>query len=319
MRARTVGLITAAALAAGGCAGASSSGGSSAGGGGAEAGPATHSAKALDTFSASGSAAGVPAARSVGSAAQSVNATVTKLELPKQRSTIIKTGRLSLRLSGSAFAGAVPAVDAIASHYGGYTLSTESSGTKHRSATIVLRVPAAFFDRAMHDLRGVGHGTVLADIRSGQDVGQEFVDLVARARNLRAQSRALVRLMDRAVSVQDTIRVQNELFQVQGQLEQIEGRLRYLHDQADMSTITVSLTQQGTAQHHHHSPPTAIGSAIRRGWDLAVGVVSAVIVAAGVIIPVALLVGAALLIGLRLAPSVRRWVAHLRRPAQDAA
>lgn len=315
MRARTVGLITAAALAAGGCAGASSSGGSSAGGGGAEAAPATHSAKALETLSP-GTATG-SSTRSVG--VQDANVTVTKLELPKQRSTIIKTGRLSLRLSGPAFAGVVPAVDAIATTYGGYTLSTESSGTKHRSATIVLRVPAAFFDRAMNDLRGVGHGTVLADIRSGQDVGQEFVDLGARARNLRAQSRALVRLMDRAVSVQDTIRVQNELFQVQGQLEEIEGRLRYLHDQADMSTITVSLTQQGTAHHHHHSPPTAIGSAIRRGWDLAVGVVSAVIVAAGVIIPVALLVGAALLIGLRLAPSIRRWVAHLRRPAQDAA
>lgn len=313
MRARTVGLITAAALAAGGCAGASSSGGSSAGGGGVEAAPApVHSAKALGALSSSGGA-------TTRSLAQDANVTVSTPELPKQRSTIIKTGRLSLRLSGSAIAGAVPAVDAIASQYGGYTLSTESSGTKHRSATIVLRVPAAFFDRAMNDLRGVGHGTVLADIRSGQDVGQEFVDLGARARNLRAQSRALVRLMDRAVSVQDTIRVQNELFQVQGQLEEIEGRLRYLHDQADMSTITVSLTQQGTAHHHHHSPPTAIGSAIRRGWDLAVGVVSAVIVAAGVIIPVALLVGAALLIGLRLAPSVRRWVAHLRGPAQDAA
>lgn len=314
MRGRTVGLITAAALAAGGCASASSSGSSAGGGGAVKAGPAPEqSAKQLGVLSGTASA---PSTHSAG--AQDVNVAVTKLELPRQRSTIIKTGRLSLRLSGSAIAGAVPAVDAIASRYGGYTLSTESSGTKHRSATIVLRVPAAFFDRAMNDLRGVGHGTVLADIRSGEDVGQEFVDLGARARNLRAQSRALVRLMGKAVSVQDTIRVQNELFQVQGQLEEIQGRLRYLHDQADMSTITVALTQEGAA-HHHHSPPTALGSAVRRGWDLAVGVVSAVIVAAGVIIPVALLVGAALLIGLRLAPALRRWLAHLRRPAEDTA
>ncbi|HET6848584.1 MAG TPA: DUF4349 domain-containing protein [Gaiellales bacterium] len=317
MRGRTVGLITAAALAAGGCASASSSGSSAGGGGAVKAGPApVQSSKALGILAPSGTAS-APTAPSAGGA-QDANVTVTKIELPRQRSTIIKTGRLSLRLSGSAIAGAVPAVDAIASRYGGYTLSTESSGTKHRSATIVLRVPAAFFDRAMNDLRGVGHGTVLADIRSGEDVGQEFVDLGARARNLRAQSRALVRLMGKAVSVQDTIRVQNELFQVQGQLEEIQGRLRYLHDQADMSTITVALTQEGAA-HHHHSPPTALGSAVRRGWDLAVGVVSAVIVAAGVIIPVALLVGAALLIGLRLAPALRRWLAHLRRPAEDTA
>ena len=49
------------------------------------------------------------------------------------------------------------------------------------------------------------------------------------------------------ISVTDTIRVENELSQVQGQIEQIAGRLRYLHDQADMSTITVSLKQAGAA------------------------------------------------------------------------
>jgi hypothetical protein len=308
MRARTIGLITAAALAAAtaACGGGSSSGSAPAGGG------AMNDAKAPVTAKAFG------AAESNG-VQQDASVKVTRVQLPKQRSTIIKTGRLSLRLSGSAITGAVPEVDAVASRYGGYTLSTQSSGTKHRSATIVLRVPASLFDRAMNDLRGIGHGTVLADVRTGEDVGQEFVDLGARARNLRAQSRALVRLMDKAVSVADTIRVQNELFQVQGQLEQIDGRLRYLHDQADMSTITVSLTQEGTAHHNHHEPPTALGSAIRRGWDLAVGVVSAVIVAAGVVIPVALLVGVALLIGLRMAPAVRRWLASLRRQAHDAA
>lgn len=317
MRARTIGLISAVALAAAttGCAGAGSSG-ASAGGGGAVRDAQAPAVSKTASGVAAGGAIGAP---SHTGAAQDANLTVSKLELPKQRSTIIKTGRLSLRLSGSAIAAAVPAVDSIATQYGGYTLTTESSGTRHRSATIVLRVPAAFFDKAMNNLRSVGHGTVLADVRSGQDVGQEFVDLGARARNLRAQSKALVRLMDRAVSVADTIRVQNELFQVQGQLEQIEGRLRYLHDQADMSTITVSLTQKGAAHHHHHGSPTAIGSALRRGWNLAVGVVSAVIVAAGVIIPVALLLALAVIAGLRVAPALRRWLAHLRRPAQDAA
>jgi hypothetical protein len=318
MRARTIGLIFAAALAAAGCSGAAGSGSSAGGGGGVKEPNVPATSKALDTYSAAGGSRSAAAAAPDG-VQQDANVTITRVELPKQRSTIIKTGKLSLRLSGSAITGAVPAVDAIASRYGGYTLSTESTGTKHRSATFVLRVPAAYFDRAMNDLRGVGDGTVLADVRTGEDVGQEFVDLGARARNLRAQSRALVRLMDKAVSVADTIRVQNQLFQVQGQLEELEGRLRYLHDQADMSTITVSLTQTGVVHHHHPGSPTALGSAVRRGWDLAVAVVSGVIVAAGVIIPVALLIGAALLIGLLLAPTIRRWLAAARRQAQDTA
>ena len=323
MRAGTIGTICAFVLATAGvagCGGGSSSGSAGNGGGGSAAG----GSRVADTSkSAAGDAVyGALGEPGSGSAVREQDASIvlTKLKLPKARSTIIKTGRLSLRLSGKAIADAVPAVDAIASQYGGYTLSTDTAGTKRRRATIVLRVPAAFFDRAMNKLRGVGHGTVLADVRTGDDVGQEFVDLGARARNLKAQSKALLRLMDKAVTVSDTIRVQNQLFDVQGQLEQLEGRLRYLHDQADMSTITVSLSQTGAAHtRHHHSPPTAIGSALRRGWHLTVGVVTAVIVAAGVVIPVAVLAALALIAGLRLAPSIRRLLERLRKPAPDTA
>src|SRR5689334_9250946 len=123
MRARTIGLISAAALAAAGCSGAASAGSSAGGGGGIKEPNAPATSKVL------GAAAG---SRSAGFAAhngvqQDANVNVTKVVLPKQRSTIIKTGKLSLRLSGSAITGAVPAVDAIASRYGGYTLSTEST------------------------------------------------------------------------------------------------------------------------------------------------------------------------------------------------
>ena len=141
---------------------------------------------------------------------------------------------------------------------------------------------------------------------SGEDVGQQLVDLSARARNLRAQSRALIRLMNQAVTVSDTIKIQNELFDIQGQIEELDGRLRYLHDQADMSTITMLLAQPAAAHHHHRTSRRAIGSALRRSWQRATDVVTAVIVGAGVVIPVALLALVALLAGRWLLPAVRR-------------
>jgi hypothetical protein len=144
---------------------------------------------------------------------------------------------------------------------------------------------------------------------SGEDVGQQFVDLSARARNLRAQSRALIRLMNQAVTVSDTIKIQNELFDIQGQIEELDGRLRYLHDQADMSTITMLLAQPAAA-HHESGHATAIGSALRRSWQRATDVVTAVIVGAGVVIPVALLALVALLAARWLLPAVRRRTSH---------
>jgi hypothetical protein len=218
---------------------------------------------------------------------------------------VIKTGRLSIRLGHGDLGKAVDRASQVVLRYGGYISSSAISSGRHESSTIVLRVPAARFDQAMTDLRAPGIGSVRSDQRSGEDVGQQFVDLSARARNLHAQSRALIRLMNQAVTVSDTIKIQNELFDIQGQIEELEGRLRYLHDQADMSTITMLLAPPAVA-HHHHEGATAIGSALRRSWQRATDVVTAMIVGAGVVIPVALLALAALLVGLRLLPVVRR-------------
>jgi hypothetical protein len=320
MRARTMVAITVALLAASAVAGcASSSGSGSAGGGGEQNNGLTHAAGAAgktlgpvpDAFGASGA---------VGSrrAVQDANVTISNQPLPQTRSTIIKTGRLSIRVDVKAFTDLVPKASTIAGDHGGYVVSSGTAGTKHHSATVVIRVPAAQFDKTMNALRGLGGGKVLSDQRTGEDVGQQFVDLGARARNLKSQARALIRLMNRAVSVSDTIRVQNELFQVQGQIDELEGRLRYLHDQAEMSTITLDFSQSGAGTQHHHSHPSAIGGAFRRGWDHAVSVVTAVIVGAGLVIPVALLVALALLAGYWLRPLVlRRLHAPDEAPAAE--
>ena len=72
-----------------------------------------------------------------------------------------------------------------------------------------------------------------------------------------------------------------------------------------MSTITMLLAPAG-----RRAPPpgqaTAIGSALRRSWQRATDVVTAVIVGAGVVIPIALLALVALLAGRWLLPAVRR-------------
>jgi hypothetical protein len=229
--------------------------------------------------------------------------------LPQMPSTVIKTGRLSIRLGHGDLGKAVDRANLVVTRYGGFISSSNISSGKHESSTIVLRVPADRFDQAMIDLSGPGIGSVRSQQQSGEDVGQQLVDLSARARNLRAQSRALIRLMNQAVTVGDTIKIQNELFDIQGQIEELDGRLRYLHDQADMSTITMLLAPPA-AVHHHPGQPTAIGSALRRSWQRATDVVTAVIVGAGVVIPVALLALVALLAGRWLLPAVRRRTSH---------
>ena len=237
-------------------------------------------------------------------------------QLPAPRSTVIQTGRLTVQIDRDRFSDATLEAGRIANELHGVVVSSDISKSRPRMATVVVRVPAAAFQTAMSDLSGVAGGSVHDVSFESEDVGQQFVDLAARRTNLRSQERVLRRLMDQAVTVTDTIRVQNQLSQVQGQIEEISGRLRYLHDQADLSTITLSLREAGAAP---PGQPTAIGSAFRRGWDRAVSVVTAVIAGAGVVIPLALLAALALAAGLWLWPRLARRLGRSQPPAGDAA
>src|SRR6478672_11653014 len=310
MRFSTVAAITAVLAAASGVAGCS---GSSSG-----SGTTAHESGKRAVGSMSGSAGGIVAGDALAAprTAPHAAAVSTQRALPQMPSTVIKTGRLSIRLGHGDLGKAVRRANLVVARYGGFISSSNISSGRHESSTIVLRVPADRFDQAMTDLSGPGIGSVRSQQVSGEDVGQQFVDLSARARNLRAQSRALIRLMNQAVTVGDTIKIQNELFDIQRQIEELDGRLRYLHDQADMSTITMLLAQPAAAHHAGHA--TAIGSALRRSWQRATDVVTAVIVGAGVVIPVALLALVALLAARWLLPAVRGRTSHaIETPAPE--
>ncbi|MGH2683110.1 MAG: DUF4349 domain-containing protein [Actinomycetota bacterium] len=204
--------------------------------------------------------------------------------LPPIGHNVIKTADLRVEVRRSTLRDAVGDVTAVAGRHGGFVLSTQVAGANARSGLLVIRVPAERFEVALAEIRDLGT-KVLRETVAGEDVGQEFIDLEARLRNWRAQEVVLLRLMNRAQSVTDTIRVQRELQQVQLEIEQIRGRLRYLEDQTTMSTITVGLREAGAAA----AQPNPLG----RAWEQAVRsflvIVTGVIVGAGLLMPFAVL------------------------------
>jgi hypothetical protein len=211
---------------------------------------------------------------------------------------VIKTATLRIDVDRGKFGDAIGKGTDIADRAGGYVVSTQIGGTGERFGQLVIRVPAARFVGVLHKLTSQ-LGDVTAQRVSGRDVTADFIDLQARKRNLAAQERVLLRLMDRAATVSDTIRVQNELSRVQGQIEEIKGQLRYLGNQAQLSTITVTLQQAGAA-HAMPGKRSAISQAVHDAGSRALGVVTAVIAGAGFVIPTALLLAVAALIGWRL-------------------
>ncbi|MDQ5875176.1 MAG: DUF4349 domain-containing protein, partial [Actinomycetota bacterium] len=205
------------------------------------------------------------------------------------------TGYLKLTVGEDGFSEATQDAVALAGRYSGFVLSTSIEGRDSRSGTLVIRVPSDRFEEFVNEVKDLGE--VRSESISGQDVTQEFVDLEARLRNLRAQEAVLLRLFDKATTVAATIRVQSELGRVQLESEQLRGRLRYLEDQTSLATLSISVAEKGAA-------PATRGT-LTKAWDRALegalGVVAAVIVGAGTLLPVLLLI----LVGVAIFRQVR--------------
>lgn len=220
------------------------------------------------------------------------------LQVPDIGPNVIKTADVRVEVARNEVEDAVRTSVSTAGRFGGFVVSTSLEGEGAGSATVMVRVPAEFFERALAALEELGE--VDGELISGQDVGQEFVDLEARVRNFESQEVVLLRLMDESRSVSDTIRVQRELQGVQLEIERLTGRLRYLRDQADMSTISISFFESGAAP----GKPTL--GVLQRAWeravDVSLAVVSAVIVGTGFVVPIGVLLAIAFLVLRALRP-----------------
>jgi hypothetical protein len=219
--------------------------------------------------------------------------------LPRLGPSVIKTATLRLEVDAGGIQEAVGEATAAAGRHGGFILRSES--LRSDRATLVLRVPSGRFERALAELRGMGN--VEREVIAGEDVGEEFVDLQARLRNLQAERAVMLRLFDAAATIPDTIRVQNEVSAVQLQIEEIRGRLRFLRDQTSLGTITLNIVERGAEE--------GVG-VIERSWNRAVdglvAIAGGTIEAIGYLIPIAVL---ALAVVLMVAFVIRRVLPRL--------
>lgn len=213
--------------------------------------------------------------------------------------SVIKSATVTLDVGDDDLQETLQNATSTADKYGGFVVSTSiSEDEDDPRGSIVVRVPAERFTDALADLESLGR--VASESVSGQDVTQEFIDLQARLRNYVAQETVLLRLMDRAQSVTDTIRVQNELQRVQLEIERLRGRITYLEDQTAMSTIELRVAEEGAVT----SPPGEFEKAWGRAKDGLVAVVTGLIASLGVIVPIALLAALAIFIFTRVRPRV---------------
>ena len=157
---------------------------------------------------------------------------------------LIKNASIQVEVQKGSFEKALFAIASLAEQNNGYVSNSQSysdSEGKMTSGTITIRVDKNNFDAVLNKIKEMG--TVQNVTISVSDVTQEYVDNESRLKNLEAQRQSLLKLMDKSVTVKDSIEVQRELSNVEGQIEIIKGRQNYLDNLIAYSTIDVYISE----------------------------------------------------------------------------
>ena len=213
-----------------------------------------------------------------------------EFQLPGISQRIIKTARVSVHVRKGTFQDRFQEAAMVASRHGGFVSSSRTAEARLRSGEMVIRIPASEFEATMSELKALG--TVRSEQVSGQDVTAQFVDLQARLRNWEAQEEVLLRLMRQSKTIADSLKVQRTLQDVQLAIEEIRGQMRVLEDQTDLSTITLSMREDGVVE---PKEGLTFVLAFRQAIHAIAVVFAALVIGLGYVLPI-LLVGFGLLL-----------------------
>lgn len=208
-------------------------------------------------------------------------------------------------------------VTAIAERAGGYVASSSREIRMDEGAralarvTLTLRVPASELSGVLADVKHLGLGSASETLGS-DDVTDEYIDLEARLKNQRALEDEFRELLKRASTVEDALKVQQQLASVRTEIDKLEGRRRFLDQESALSTITLTLSE---ARPLVAATPRGFGVSVRAAFSDSLDVGAALIFGAirlvGVLLPLGILLGLPFVLGVRW---LRR--AHRARPAR---
>ena len=233
----------------------------------------SHAAVSQESFTTGGSGGGGSGIMQSASDAKAANSASSPVAVPTPGPTIgglpgqgidtkiIKTAQATIEVKN--VTDAVKTIGDIGVGLGGY-VSTTNIGKNYNdqtTGTIILRVPADQFDRALSGVKAIG--TVQSISTQGQDVTEEYVDLQAQIASYQNQIAQYNLIMKNATNVKDIINIQQQIDSVQTNLDRLNGRMKYLNSQIDYSTISVSLQEpEPVGGQRGHDFVTAINNGI---------------------------------------------------------
>lgn len=165
--------------------------------------------------------------------------TVTKVVDKK----IIKNGSLNILVNKTE--DTIQKITELATRMEGFVEGSEvyKSTEDTKSGYVTVRVPVIKFEDAVREIKTFAE-IVEREQVSAQDVTEDYVDMEARLKNLKAEEAQYLIILKKAITIKDILSVQNELGNVRENIERLQGQIQFLGRQTEMSTIIVNITSK---------------------------------------------------------------------------
>lgn len=183
---------------------------------------------------------------------------------------LIRTADLRFQVKDINLSGET--IEKLAGVYKAYVSNASMNSTNYEANnTLTIRVPNAQFDAL---LKEISKESIFMERKnvSTQDVTEEFIDITARLKTKKeVEARYIDILRNKAKTVEDVLKAEEQIRIIREEIEAREGRLNYLSNQVSYSTITVQIFEQ---VEYHESPQeltesfgSKAGSGFGKGWE----------------------------------------------------
>ncbi|MDT8860631.1 DUF4349 domain-containing protein [Alkalihalobacillus sp. MEB130] len=134
-------------------------------------------------------------------------------------------------------------IQAKAEQLGGYVVESHYNEDAEGGlfGTVVLRIPKQDFQPFIEEIGTTENVKVTEQSTHGNDITEEYVDLESRLKAKRVVEERLLGFLEEADSTESLLKISTELANVQEEIEQMVGRQRFLENQVELSTLTITI------------------------------------------------------------------------------
>lgn len=159
-------------------------------------------------------------------------------------------------------------INKLVSKYDGYIGNEQINKDYNEiSHSLTVRIPSKHFDAFLEGIASVTKELEDKSI-SVEDVTEEFIDVKARIETKKVVEARYKELLERANSIEEILKVENQIGNLRAEIESMEGRLRYLKNRIGLSTLNIDYYQK---IENNDSSPDSFGSkftdALKKSWE----------------------------------------------------